>query len=95
MDFAYDSYDSSTLKVAFQNLRRAEQQGFWAGLLLGGPLGYWLVSRQGIQHKFTAGPVSKVASSLIVGSLVYLFPYEATELGYSTLGNPTTRWLPR
>ena len=71
MDFAYDSYDVSTRKVAFQNLRRTEQQGFWAGILVGGPLGYWLVSRQGIQHKFTAGPISKVASSLIVGSLVY------------------------
>lgn len=69
-DFEYDSYDVSTLKVAFQNLRKAEQEGFWLGLAGGFPLGYWLVTRQGIQKKFAAGPISKTLSCLFVGSLV-------------------------
>ena len=69
-DFAYESYDISTLKVAFQNLRRAEQQGFWLGVLGGFPLGIYLVSRPSIQHKFAAGPISKTVSALIVGSLM-------------------------
>jgi hypothetical protein len=69
-DFAYDTYDISTLKVAFQNLRRAEQQGFWLGVLGGFPLGVYLVSRPSLQNKFAAGPVSKAVSALIVGSLM-------------------------
>jgi hypothetical protein len=69
-DFVYETYDVSTLKVAFQNLRKAEQQGFWLGVIGGFPLGYYLVSRPSLQHKFVAGPISKIASPLIVGSLM-------------------------
>ena len=69
-DFKYDSYDESTLKVAFQNLRKAEGQGFWLGLLLGTPLGIYAVSNRGIRQKFTAGPLSKVVSSIAMGSLM-------------------------
>lgn len=70
MDYQYDSYDCTTLKVAFQNLRKAEQQGFWVGLLAGEPIGTWLVSRKELQSKFTAGPISKAVSSLVIGSLM-------------------------
>lgn len=69
-DFAYETYDVSTLKVAFQNLRKAEQQGFWLGVLGGFPLGIYLVSRPAIQNKFAAGPISKTVSALLVGSLM-------------------------
>ena len=69
-DFKYDSYDSSALMVAFSNLRRAEQQGFWLGLLVGSPLGVYIVANKNIQKKFAAGPVTKVASALLVGSLM-------------------------
>lgn len=69
-EFNYDSYDQSTLKVAFSNLRAAEQQGFWMGLLVGSPLGVWIVSRPQIQHKFAAGPTSKIVSALFCGSLM-------------------------
>lgn len=69
-DYKYDSYDTSALQVAFANLRKAEEQGFWMGLVLGSPLGVYLVSNPRIQHKFAAGPVTKVASALLVGSLV-------------------------
>jgi len=51
-------------------LRKVEQQGFWLGVVGGFPLGTWLVSRKSVQSKFTAGVASKVASSLIVGSLM-------------------------
>jgi hypothetical protein len=95
MDFTYDSYDSSTLKVNFQNLRKAEQQAFWIGLVLGTPIGTWLVSRKSIQHKFAAGPLSKVFSSLMVGSLMYHFSDIVMELGFLTPGRSTTRWLLR
>jgi hypothetical protein len=69
-DFNYDTYDVSTLKVAFQNLRKAEQQGFWLGVLAGFPLGVYIVGRPSIQHKFNAGPISKTVSALVVGSLM-------------------------
>jgi hypothetical protein len=69
-DFTYDTYDVSNLKVAFQNLRKAEQQGFWLGVLGGFPLGVYIVGRPSIQHKFAAGPISKTVSALLVGSLV-------------------------
>ena len=69
-DFTYDSYDSSTLKVAFENLRSAEQQGFWLGLAVGSPLGVWLVAQPRIQHKFSAGPATKIFSALFIGSLM-------------------------
>ena len=69
-DFLYDTYDISTLKTALENLRRAEQQGFWLGVGSGFPLGTWLISRPTLQHKFQAGLWSKVCSSLIVGSLM-------------------------
>ena len=78
-DFEYDSYDSSTLKVAFQNLRKAEQEGFWLGIGAGFPLGFWLVTRKSISHKISAGPITKTFSSLIFGSLMYNKFYEATE----------------
>lgn len=70
-DFEYDSYDTTTLKVAFQNLRRAEQEGFWLGVVAGFPSAFWLVTRPAIAHKINAGPVTKTLSALIVGSLVY------------------------
>jgi len=70
-DFDYETYDISTIKIAFQNLKRAERQGFWLGVLAGFPLGIYIVSRPAIQHKFAAGPISKAASALIVGSLMY------------------------
>ena len=70
-DFTYDSYDSSALKVAFSNLQAAERQGFWMGLVIGSPMGVWLVSRPQIQHKFNAGPATKLFSALFVGSLMY------------------------
>ena len=70
-DFGYDSYDQSTLKVAFSNLRAAEQQGFWMGLVVGSPLGVWLVSRPQLRSKISAGPATKVFSALFVGSLMY------------------------
>jgi len=69
-DYKYDSYDSSALQVAFANLRRAEQQAFWLGLLVGSPLGVYAISNRRIQPKFAAGPVSKVASALVFGSLM-------------------------
>ena len=69
-DFSYDSYDQSTLKVAFSNLRTAEQQGFWMGIVVGSPLGVWLINRPTIQHKFAAGPVAKTFSAIFVGSLM-------------------------
>ena len=69
-DFTYDSYDISTLKTALENLRRSEQQGFWLGLLGGFPLGAWIVGRKSIQNKFVAGPWSKLASGLAMGSLM-------------------------
>lgn len=69
-DFDYETYDVSTLKVAFQNLRKAEQQGFWLGVLGGFPLGIYLVSRPSLQHKFVAGPISITVSALTVGSLM-------------------------
>lgn len=95
MDFTYDSYDSSTLKVNFQNLRKTEQQAFWMGIILGTPIGTWIVSRKSIQHKFTAGPLSKVLSSLFVGSLMYCILHIVTVRGFSTHGRSTTQWLPR
>jgi hypothetical protein len=69
-DFEYDSYDSSTLKVAFQNLRKAEKEGFWLGIGAGFPFGYWLVTRKSINHKIAAGPIAKTLSCLISGSLM-------------------------
>lgn len=89
-DFEYDSYDSSTLKVAFQNLRKAEQEGFWFGIFGGFPLGLWLVTRKSITHKISAGPVTKTASALIFGSLMYKWSYEATELIFSELDSHIT-----
>ena len=74
-DFAYDTYDISTIKVQMEILRSAEEQGFWMGLALGSPLGVWLISRPQIQQKFVAGPGSKLFSALFVGSLMYLFPH--------------------
>jgi hypothetical protein len=69
-DYKYDSYDSSALQVAFANLRRAEQQAFWLGLLVGSPLGVYIVANKRIQPKLGAGPVTKVASALLTGSLM-------------------------
>jgi hypothetical protein len=69
-DFEYDSYDVSTLKVAFQNLRKAEQEGFWLGIAGGFPLGIWLVGHRSIQHKVAAGPITKTISALVLGSLM-------------------------
>ena len=69
-DFTYDSYDSTTLKTSLENLRRAERQGFWLGLVGGMPLGAWLVGRSLVQNKFQAGPWSKLTSGVILGSLV-------------------------
>jgi hypothetical protein len=89
-DFSYDSYDSSALKVAFENLRAAEQQGFWLGLVAGSPLGVWLVSRKTIQHKIGGGPTTKVLSALFVGSLMYPCPYPATVHAFSVPGRTTT-----
>ena len=93
-DFAYGSYDSSTLKVAFENLRRAEQQGFWLGLFVGSPLGVWIVSRQHIAHKIGAGPGTKLFSAVFVGSLVYYCYKEGTVLEF-LLQDKTTMWQQR
>ena len=70
-DFEYDSYDVTTLRVALQNLRRAEQEGFWLGVLGGFPTALWLVGRPAVQHKIAAGPFTKTASALLLGSLLY------------------------
>ena len=69
-DFTYDSYDVSTMKTSLQNLRRAEQQGFWLGVLGGMPSGAWLVGRSVVQNKFKAGLWAKLTAGLMVGSLV-------------------------
>ena len=69
-DFTYDSYDISTLKTALEHLRKVEQQGFWLGVVGGFPLGAWIVGRKSVQHKFVAGPWSKLASGIVVGSLM-------------------------
>jgi hypothetical protein len=70
-DFEYDSYDVTTLRVAFQNLRKAEQEGFWLGIAAGFPSALWLVTRPSIQHKIAPGPITKTLSALIFGSLIY------------------------
>ncbi len=70
-DFEYDSYDVTTLRVALQNLRKAEQEGFWLGVLGGFPSALWLASRPSVQHKIAAGPITKTLSALILGSVVY------------------------
>lgn len=82
-DFQYDSYDISSLKTAFENLNKAETQGFWLGVLGGAPIGYWLITRKSLQNKFKAGPISMTISSLAVGSLLYNLPYSDTELIFS------------
>lgn len=69
-DFEYDSYDMSTLKIAFQNMKHAEKRGFWMGIALGFPIGHWFVTRKGIEKKFVAGPIFKSLSYLVFGSLM-------------------------
>lgn len=88
-DFEYDSYDSSTLKVAFQNLRKAEREGFWLGIIAGFPLGIYFVSRDGVRQKLNAGPLAKGISALVIGSLMYFFMYSAMEDTFSEQDNPT------
>lgn len=60
------------MKVAFENLRRREQNGFWVGLLFGIPLGVYVAGRPFYQAKYNLGGVGKGVVGLVVGSLVYI-----------------------
>lgn len=64
-DFAYDSYDRSTIKTAFENLRRAEERGFYAGVFAIPSV--YIASKA---FKWNLRPTSAVLVPLFAGSLM-------------------------
>jgi hypothetical protein len=82
-EFEYDSYDISAIKVSFENLRRAERQGFWAGLLIGSPLAYYISINKQVAKKCTMSRWTVGLSGLVLGSLMYFLNVVDMELIFS------------
>ena len=79
-DFKYESPDLTSMKVAFEGLRKAEESGFWVGTILGLPLGYLLYQRLAKAGKILPSRSKAVTIPLLTGSILYWFLYLVTLL---------------
>ena len=74
-DFKYDSYDQTSMRVAFEYLRQTERTAFYAGVLGGGVIGAFALKFIHELPNFSIPLSFKIAIPLLAGSAMYLYIY--------------------